>query len=146
MILCDTNVWLALSLSKHSHHQVTVKWFEKQSDSKSVCFCRATQQSYLRLLSTTKLLGAFGNDALTNRQAWGAYSALLEDYRVSFAPEPPDLDSRWTHYGLRDTASPKLWMDSYLAAFAVAGGLQLVTLDRGFRQFEGLNLEVLAWP
>jgi predicted nucleic acid-binding protein len=36
-------------------------------------------------------------------------------------------------------------MDAYLAAFAIAGGLQLVTLDRDFKSFEegGLRLELL---
>jgi predicted nucleic acid-binding protein len=41
-------------------------------------------------------------------------------------------------------ASPKLWMDAYLAAFALAGGYQLVTLDKAFKQFKGLNLRVLG--
>jgi predicted nucleic acid-binding protein len=34
-------------------------------------------------------------------------------------------------------------MDAYLAAFAMAGGLQLVTTDKDFKQFNGLNLVVL---
>ena len=36
-------------------------------------------------------------------------------------------------------ASPKLWMDAYLAAFAIAGGCQLVTTDQGFAQFPSLR-------
>jgi predicted nucleic acid-binding protein len=35
-------------------------------------------------------------------------------------------------------------MDAYLAAFALAGGYRLVTTDRGFRQFNGLDVVVLA--
>ncbi len=31
MILCDSNIWLALTLSEHSHHQVAVDWFELQA-------------------------------------------------------------------------------------------------------------------
>ena len=34
-------------------------------------------------------------------------------------------------------------MDAYLAAFALMGGLQLVTIDKGFRQFKDLDLLVL---
>ena len=41
-------------------------------------------------------------------------------------------------------ASPKLWMDAYLAAFTVAGGYQLVTTDKGFKQFKGLDILVLS--
>ena len=40
-------------------------------------------------------------------------------------------------------ASPKLWMDAYLAAFAVVGGFKLVTSDKAFKQFKGLNLQLL---
>jgi predicted nucleic acid-binding protein len=34
-------------------------------------------------------------------------------------------------------------MDAYLAAFAIAGGHQLITIDTAFRQFDGLDLLVL---
>jgi predicted nucleic acid-binding protein len=34
-------------------------------------------------------------------------------------------------------------MDAYLAAFALAGGLQLVTTDIAFGQFKGLKSIVL---
>jgi hypothetical protein len=37
-------------------------------------------------------------------------------------------------------------MDAYLAAFACAGGFQLVTTDSGFRQFRGLDLLLLGEP
>jgi hypothetical protein len=39
-------------------------------------------------------------------------------------------------------ASPKLWMDSYLAAFAVAGGYRMVTIDGAYGQFRGLDLHL----
>jgi uncharacterized protein len=35
-------------------------------------------------------------------------------------------------------------MDAYLAAFAIAGGHQLVTTDKAFKQFQGLDLLVLS--
>jgi predicted nucleic acid-binding protein len=35
-------------------------------------------------------------------------------------------------------------MDAYLAAFAIAGGHQLVTTDKGFAQYPGLSLHVLS--
>lgn len=54
----------------------------------------------------------------------------------------PDVDLL-KPLALRDTASPKLWMDAWLAAFAICAGLQLVTFDRGFAQFAGLELLLL---
>jgi predicted nucleic acid-binding protein len=37
-----------------------------------------------------------------------------------------------------------LWQDDYLAAFAIAGGLTLVTFDGGFSGFAGLELTLLG--
>jgi len=56
------------------------------------------------------------------------------------------LELRWRQFAARDTASPKLWMDTYLAAFARAGGYRMVTTDTAFRQFSGLDLVLLGSP
>jgi predicted nucleic acid-binding protein len=73
------------------------------------------------------------------------FGAFAEDDRVSFQrAEPPELEVLWQDFACRHTASPKLWMDAYLAAFAVAGGMALVTTDAAFRQFRGLDLLVLG--
>lgn len=70
--------------------------------------------------------------------------AFLTDNRIFFRnEEPAGLERRWQELALRETASPKLWMDAYLAAFALAGGYRLVTTDRAFRQFTGLDLILL---
>lgn len=52
--------------------------------------------------------------------------------------------SHWKKLAGNSKAAPKLWMDAYLAAFAVAGGYQLVTTDKAFKQFKGLNHLVLS--
>ncbi len=61
-----------------------------------------------------------------------------------FLTEPGGLEARWRTYAAQTSASPKLWMDAYLAAFAVAAGCELVTFDRGLGQFPGLKVELLA--
>jgi toxin-antitoxin system PIN domain toxin len=143
--LCDSSVWLALALSRHVHHQAARRWFERASEPGSVLFCRATQQTFLRLLTNASVLGPYGNPPLTNRQAWAAYEALLADDRIAFrSEEPSGLESLWRRYAARGTASPKLWMDAYLAAFAVAGGYRMVTTDAAFEQFGGVDLELLG--
>ena len=50
MVLCDSN-WLALALSQHVHHQAARASLEAVEKLVSVCFCRATQRSFLRLLT-----------------------------------------------------------------------------------------------
>lgn len=144
MILCDSNVWLALALSKHSHHTTARRWLESIDTRASVLFCRATQQTLLRLLSNAAVLGPYGNPALTNRQAWSIFEAFLKDDRIAFRPdEPAGLEPLWKELAARGTASPKLWMDAYLAAFALAARYRMVTTDAAFRQFPGLDLLVL---
>ncbi len=142
--LCDTNVWLALTLSAHVHHPRTRDWFDAVDTPVSILFCRATQQSLLRLLTNRAVLAPYGNPPLTNAEAWAAYEALAADGRVGIVvDEPPGLEERWPAWALRPSASPKLWMDAYLAAFADAGEYRLVTTDRAFTQFDGLDVLVL---
>jgi toxin-antitoxin system PIN domain toxin len=143
--LCDSNVWLALALSGHGHHAAAREWFDAVSDPRSVVFCRATQQTFLRLLTNASVLSPYGNPPLTNRQAWKAYQALLADDRIAFrSEEPAGLEAQWRRFAVRETASPKIWMDTYLAAFALAGGYRMVTTDAAFKQFAGLDLELLG--
>lgn len=144
MKLCDVNVWLALTLSRHGHHRSARRWFNSVTQPGSVVLCRATQQALLRLLTNRVVLQAFGNAPLSNAAAWRISETILTDDRVVFwRDEPPNLERRWKKFALRDTASPKLWMDAYLAAFATSGRMQLITTDGAFRQFTGLDLEVI---
>jgi predicted nucleic acid-binding protein len=69
----------------------------------------------------------------------------LADDRIFFqSREPAGLEVRWRSYAGLNQASPKLWMDAYLAAFAQAGRYQFVTTDKAFRQFSDLDLVLLG--
>jgi toxin-antitoxin system PIN domain toxin len=143
--LCDTNVWLALALSGHRHHSTSRVWLESVEEPASILFCRTTQQSLLRLLTNAAVLAPYGNPPLTNLEAWGAYEAFIADHRMAFqAEEPGGIERYWQEFGLRPTASPKLWTDAYLAAFARSAGYKMVTTDSAFKQFQGLDLILLA--
>ena len=111
-----------------------------------MCFCRATQQTLLRLLTNASVLSPYGNPPLTNRQASGKPTKLfLATIGSSCVPkEPAGLETHWERFAVCDTASPKLWMDAFLAAFALAGGYRMVTTDAAFKQFRGLDLELLG--
>lgn len=145
MDLCDVNIWLALTLSKHVHHASARAWFDSVSEPESVCFCRAIQQALLRLLTNAAVLEPYGNPPLTNTEAWAVYEALLSDDRVVMrSQEPPALETHWRELAVRDSASPKLWMDAYLAGFALAAGDRIVTTDSAFRQFAELEVCVIS--
>lgn len=145
MLLCDTNVWLALALSRHVHHAAARAWLDTIGEAESIHFCRVTQQSFLRLLTNRAVLGAYGNAPLSNAEAWSAYTALLADERITMTDrEPNGLESQWKSFAVRPSASPKVWMDAYLAAFAFTGGFALVTTDSAFRQYKGIDLRLVT--
>jgi toxin-antitoxin system PIN domain toxin len=144
MKLADTNVWLALALSKHLFHDVAQAWLDTETKAQEVLFCRSTQQSFLRLLTTAAMLKPYGALPLTNAEAWTLYERFLTDERIAMVDEPRGLEAHWKALAARETPSPKLWMDAYLAAFAIAGGYRLITTDQGFAQYTGLDLLVLS--
>ena len=143
--LCDSNVWLALTLSEHVHQAPARAWLETAVEPRSVLFCRATQQSLLRLLTTAAVLAPYGNPPLTNRQAWAVYQAFAADERVALIEdEPVGFQAGWVRFAAADQASPKLWMDAYLAAFAQCSGLRMVTTDSAFATFGDLDVLVVS--
>ncbi|MBS9534223.1 type II toxin-antitoxin system VapC family toxin [Mycobacterium sp. M1] len=145
MLLCDTNVWLALALSGHVHHGIARAWLDTVDEPGVIHFCRATQQSLLRLLTNRRVLGAYGIPPLTNAEAWAAYASLRGDDRIAMTDcEPDGLESQWQAFAVRQSAAPKVWMDAYLAAFALTGGFEFVTTDSDFAQYQGLNLRLLT--
>ena len=131
-------------VSQHAFHSVAREWLVRQSPRDAALFCRSTQQSFLRLLTTKEVLVPYGIPALSNKAAWSAYEAFLADERIAWAEEPRGLESLWKRLASGSKASPKLWMDAYLAAFAMSAGYQLVTTDKTFKQFRGLDLLVLS--
>lgn len=143
--LPDTNIWLALTLSGHPHHDIARTWFEALDDSAELLLCRSTQQSLLRLLTTAAVFTPLQSDPLSNAEAWAVNDALLSDDRVTLVSlEPPALAAQWREFSALPTPSPKRWMDAYLAAFARASDAWLVTNDLAFRSFESLEVFVLT--
>jgi uncharacterized protein len=144
MRLADSNVWLALALSKHAFHDATALWLAQHHGRDAVLFCRSTQQSFLRLLTTRAVLAPYGIPPLTNKAAWETFEGFRADARIGWADEAPNLETNWKRLAAGPKASPKLWMDAYLAAFAISGGLQLVTTDKAFKQFKGLDFHLIT--
>jgi uncharacterized protein len=121
--------------------EVALRWLESRRMDDRALFCRFTQQSYLRLLTVAEWMGA---DVCSNGRAIKAYQKLLTDPRIDLLDEEPSgLEAQWLEFAASTRPSPKLWMDAYLAAFALCGQLAFVTFDRGFKQFPGLEIHIL---
>jgi toxin-antitoxin system PIN domain toxin len=142
--LLDTNLWIALALSKHHLHTTVRDWFAAQPARQPMLFCRSTHHSFLRLLTTEKVMGLYGLPPLTNAAAWDLAQAFLANPRITIAAEPPALEAQWKKLAARHTPSPKLWMDAYLAAFALTGHYTLITTDKAFTQFKDLHPTILS--
>lgn len=140
MHLPDVNVWLALAFDSHQHNVRATEWF-LAATAESCCFCRATQQAFLRLATTPQVMA---DQALTLKEAWLAYDDLYNDPRAVYADEPVGLEPLWRAYTQRDTYSPKTWNDAYLAAFAQVADFEVVTFDQGFSQYPKLRVTILS--
>lgn len=103
--------------------------------------CRVAQLGLLRLLNNPVVLQ---EEVLDTASCWSVWHRLLEDERFRFTlEEPADLDAAFERFTTGQAFSPRLWTDAYLAAYAHAAGFLLVTFDKGFRSFPGLNCDVL---
>lgn len=144
--LFDTSTWLAATFEQHPSHSVARQALRQATATQAAVFCRATQQSFLRLLSTAALAKAFGAVPLTNSDALLTLDNLQALPQVTWRDEPPGVLGLWRTLAGLDSASPKVWMDAYLAAFAIAASLRLVTLDKDFNNFlpQGLDLALLS--
>lgn len=144
--LFDTSVWVALAFGNHPHHRQAKAAFELADNVNPAVFCRATQQSFLRQLSSPTLQSAYRSKLVSNAAAWAKWEELIDLPQVVFANEPDAVPDLWRQLAARDTASPKVWMDAYLAAFAISGNLEFITLDRDFQTYEahGLRLQLLV--
>jgi predicted nucleic acid-binding protein len=69
---------------------------------------------------------------------------FYSDDRVILLSEPPEIEKQLRVLTQKVNYSPKVWEDAYLAAFAMASGRRLVTFDKGFRAYAGLDVEILG--
>jgi len=138
--LADVNVLLPLLVRHHEHHEIALRWFDGLHAGEAV-ICRFVQLALIRLLSNRTIMREF---VLSAAAAWQLIEELMEDERLAFAAEPALLDSALPALLTDPVPTNKLVADAYLAAFAIAATLRPTTLDHGFQQFRGLDLQLLA--
>jgi uncharacterized protein len=128
---------MALTFQGHFHHDVARAWFESldTKDEARLCFCRITQLSFLRLITTEGVMGK--DEVLSRREAWDVYDRWLEDSSVFFLEEPANLERVFRGISRQSRPAAKDWADSYLLAFAEVADLSIVTFDRALKQKNG---------
>jgi uncharacterized protein len=125
----DANVWLALLWNRHVHSEKANQWFERAAE-EQFFFCRITQVTVLRLLTTSAIMGS---DVKRMSEAWSVWDRVCADQRIAFLAEPETIEREFRRRSTLQSPSPKVWADSYLGAFAAVAGLRLVTFDAGLK-------------
>lgn len=137
--LADVNVLLALLVRQHEHHKSALRWFDRLAANEAG-LCRFVQLALIRLLGNRHVMG---DDTVPAARAFSLIDELLQDERITFVQETELLDSILPTLLNSTAPTGKLVGDAYLAAFCISGARRMVTLDRGFRQFKGLEVEIL---
>jgi uncharacterized protein len=133
--LPDLNVWLALVWPEHSHHHHALHYWEVQASDR-VLFSTVTALGLVRLVSQPKLMGPAVSNAA---EASALLEALCQQPGVGLA-EPEHGGWEVFHQLLRGGEIPaRLCTDAHLAALAIANGWRLVSFDRDFERFAGLQ-------
>jgi len=144
--LPDINVWLALAVQEHPHHQAALRyWATAQAEGtpegaaaaragsgSRLWFCRVTMLGLVRLLCQPK---AVGPGALDTPAAWALYTRYRALPHIGLLREPEGCDDALRRLVGAGSLPPRLWTDAYLAALSLSAGLRLVTFDRDFERF-----------
>jgi toxin-antitoxin system PIN domain toxin len=137
--LVDVNVWIALLVAWHVHHSSAHQWFAALK-AQEAGMCRLVQLAIIRLLGNRSLMGS---DVQSASHAWHKLAELAEDERIQFVPEPSGIDTAMPALLQYPVPTGKLVGDAYLAAFAISSSRKIVTMDRGFQQFHGVEVQLL---
>jgi toxin-antitoxin system PIN domain toxin len=132
--LPDINVWLALVDENHMHHVAALDYWN-QACADQMGFCRVTMLGFMRLCTQPRVLSR----TLSNPEVWDIYQRYLATPNLVFLAEPSNLEPHLRAL-TRDTSLPnRCWTDAYLAAYTLATPARLVSFDRDFQRFEGLD-------
>ena len=138
--LIDVNVLIALLHERHRHSADAVRWLGRQIAG-SILVCRVAQMGALRVLTQAVVMK---EDVVSAVEFWQGWERLAADERFSFVEEPLALEETWREITHGFAKGRSAGTDTYLAAFARAGGWPLVTFDRGIAEFVGLQTEIPA--
>jgi len=124
----------------HPRSKRAQQWVSGVDDAGVLRVCSISHLASLRILNNPVPMGA---DVCKGKEAWAAFDGLMKDNRFNFVEEPEGLRFHLRSLTGMVNYSPKVWQDAYLAALALASGRKLVTFDRGFVSYPGLEVEIL---
>jgi predicted nucleic acid-binding protein len=106
--LLDTNTWIALTVETHAQHATARRWYDAEPLTPGdLLFCRATEISFLRLITQARVMNACGLVPLTNAEAIDYLDNVHRDPAVAHADEPPQTRALWLRLAAVPLVSPK---------------------------------------
>ncbi|MEX2578178.1 MAG: TA system VapC family ribonuclease toxin [Verrucomicrobiales bacterium] len=136
-------MWIASYFKGHPHHAIAAEFMRGRSVDEPASLSRAVELSWLRLVTTASVCRGNGAAVLTNPAAIEALDLWRSRPQIRrLDAEPEGTRELWLELAGIPSASPKVWMDGYLAAFAIRAGLPFATLDIDFRRFEAAGLQL----
>jgi len=138
--LCDVNFLVAMVYNRHTHHLAAMRHMEIFGDISKFRVVRTAQLGMLRILTNAASMDV---NVRTSKQAWNDVDALLADERFVFQNEPQGAEVVFRRLTSERGFTPKLWPDAWLAAIAIQSGLTMLSFDRDFLRFKGLETCIL---
>lgn len=141
MNLLDVNVLVALYRPEHSHHELARSWWERSSEAGTpFTVPDVVWVGFVRIVTNRRIFPV----PATLGEAFEFLRKVTEQPRyLTYAPHSEVL-GEFVRVGTAAGASADLVTDAYIAATTKALGATLVTFDRDFRRFDGLNVTELA--
>jgi toxin-antitoxin system PIN domain toxin len=133
--LPDLNVWLAMTSAGHANHAKAIHYWESEA-ADQVLFCSVTALGLIRLVSQPKLMGSA---VKSSADASALLQSLCTQPGVSIAEAEEGAWGIFHRLACGLLQPSKHCTDAYLAALAMANGWRLVSFDREFKQFDGLD-------
>ena len=137
--LPDVNVWLAMSAPDHVHRQRAERYWRERAAAR-VAFNAVTMLGLVRVCSNAPL---FGGVPLEPAASWAVFQGWMGFEEIVYLAEPVACRASLDGLVARGVVARRVWTDAYLAAFAMARGLRLVSFDHDFNRFEGLDFLLL---
>ncbi len=138
--LPDINVWLALSAPGHPMRQAAERYWREQA-AERVALNTVTMLGLVRILTAAPVVGG---EAIAPHDAWSVLRGWMGLSQVVYLYEPGGCRMRLDDLVSDQRVTPRGWTDAYLAAFAMAAGLRVVSFDADFGRYPALDLLHLA--
>jgi uncharacterized protein len=139
--LPDNNILISAFRADTQHHQAAKSWLEETlSGGQSIRLFPTVETGFLRIVTHPKLF----SPPSSMEEAAAFLSTLCDAPNVDVCPWGPEDRALWLKLSKDIKLVGNDCNDAMLAALAIGRGLRLVTFDKGFARFKGIDCVILS--